>query len=1199
MFSPLSLRLWCMAAMAPALTEAAAQPRSFKLPPTPENTEHEGAQASSLDSPDSGHPTSVLNQQSLVGCRDLIQVSNQNGNSNNYLHTTTSPRVTSRALCANFDPQKIRKNLMGEAFKSSIQLMNGDAINHHTNTMNNNSSKTQIGTPGSLKCNNVSLSPSLSTTTTMSPQTPTTVSDTGPLASPSPSGTDNEAEDRSDDLQTQAHLVRSVITDDLIEDLTTGIEPENDSYPNKNHNNNQMEQLDEVVISGKTTDSLSKQQELSKRAMRLLRRLRRLQYKQLDNHSHQQMGGLVEHENQEILAARELAATGNNTDAVDATSSSKLDPTKTNTPTLLGLVQQAEKDNTALPNSSLSRKMLNRTNGNHSSSHSKRFRRAVRDTSNLMKAGVKHLQSCIDSDATESSSGESCDEEDVVASDNKGHAHIPVHKRALWKWAVDRAAVASRWTWLQAQVSDLEYRIRQQTDIYRQIRATKGVVSLGEQSPPEDLMKLRTSRLGRKLSPIEAKIAKLESRNDMSPSNLSTLISNMDRQTAKLNQSLQNFCSPPPKGLTRSPMPTLTNTPLIGKLPAQKPMNGYVDNTHGNTLTNDALSGESGELANKRIKLEPSKVTPASPPDSSCTAARTRPIRVFRKRKLLHTAGIQHMSKKAQKLSTVRCGCCSPIMPCVMCGGRYNTLQSVDPDVMPLSERVAILDFSYHPVLSFPQEVPLSLHFEGLLKSGEWQNRQTSKSPLKKKPHLSHSQQVRRASQKLAKNAAAALLSTAKMRSNRVDAKVLSRSHSHPSSAPNTPKNSSVDANRLCRTDVKKRRAAQLAMKPLVALKKNRNRTLSLPSTLHHKKSSISAPTTPNSGASSSTAATKENIPAGLSASMPGSVLQAYMRKRRGESAFDINNIVIPYSMAASTRVEKLNYKEIPTPGWRIVDQYDPVKNKLLNNVKVEKEDDDDEELQEKEDLSDELFVERHAICEVAERRRYLGFVQNNKRGRSRANSGSGTPEPWSPDGSQTENSVASQPPNRASATPSPLNMPTDSKQNLEMLQRRGLSDKVSSLVKLEKSSSLAKSERSSSLGKSEKSSPLEKSQSTKSLEELGLEEILIEVNPWENRDFPLSEQEVAAMEGSSPPPSPKQSTVTKKEPNPTIDTPKLITNTTEFEKMSRTATPDDFENEVSSEEDNDDPNDPEWTVIAPDKGNGPKPTIVLKLAKR
>lgn len=43
-------------------------------------------------------------------------------------------------------------------------------------------------------------------------------------------------------------------------------------------------------------------------------------------------------------------------------------------------------------------------------------------------------------------------------------------------------------------------------------------------------------------------------------------------------------------------------------------------------------------------------------------------------------------------------------------------------------------------------------------------------------------------------------------------------------------------------------------------------------------------------------------------------VLQQPIRRRRGESSFDINNIVIPMSVAATTRVEKLQYKEILTP---------------------------------------------------------------------------------------------------------------------------------------------------------------------------------------------------------------------------------------------------------------------------------------------
>lgn len=41
--------------------------------------------------------------------------------------------------------------------------------------------------------------------------------------------------------------------------------------------------------------------------------------------------------------------------------------------------------------------------------------------------------------------------------------------------------------------------------------------------------------------------------------------------------------------------------------------------------------------------------------------------------------------------------------------------------------------------------------------------------------------------------------------------------------------------------------------------------------------------------------------------------ISGYQRRNRINS-YDIDNIVIPYSVAASTRVEKLQYKEIPTP---------------------------------------------------------------------------------------------------------------------------------------------------------------------------------------------------------------------------------------------------------------------------------------------
>ena len=55
-----------------------------------------------------------------------------------------------------------------------------------------------------------------------------------------------------------------------------------------------------------------------------------------------------------------------------------------------------------------------------------------------------------------------------------------------------------------------------------------------------------------------------------------------------------------------------------------------------------------------------------------------------------------------------------------------------------------------------------------------------------------------------------------------------------------------------------------------------------------------------------------------LSQSLPSGGLSGLKRKKGSASVdYDINNIVIPYSIAASTRVERIQYKEIPTPGWR------------------------------------------------------------------------------------------------------------------------------------------------------------------------------------------------------------------------------------------------------------------------------------------
>jgi len=61
-------------------------------------------------------------------------------------------------------------------------------------------------------------------------------------------------------------------------------------------------------------------------------------------------------------------------------------------------------------------------------------------------------------------------------------------------WGEQRLAIAKRWTWLQAQVSDLEYKIRQYNELYRQVRTAK-VGSVGGGLPQSCAMNFYGTQL--------------------------------------------------------------------------------------------------------------------------------------------------------------------------------------------------------------------------------------------------------------------------------------------------------------------------------------------------------------------------------------------------------------------------------------------------------------------------------------------------------------------------------------------------------------------------------------------------------------------------------------------------------------------------------------------------------------------------------
>jgi len=125
-------------------------------------------------------------------------------------------------------------------------------------------------------------------------------------------------------------------------------------------------------------------------------------------------------------------------------------------------------------------------------SGSSKFRRAkVRKLSKAkadqtfgqLHAQLRHVQTQIDSEATESSSGgDSADEFEKFPPG--GTKYAPIRERALYRWLQKRSEYAAQWGWLQCQISDLEFRIRQQNEMYRAYREAKGAVTLAEDVVP-------------------------------------------------------------------------------------------------------------------------------------------------------------------------------------------------------------------------------------------------------------------------------------------------------------------------------------------------------------------------------------------------------------------------------------------------------------------------------------------------------------------------------------------------------------------------------------------------------------------------------------------------------------------------------------------------------------------------------------------
>ncbi|XP_027145073.1 KAT8 regulatory NSL complex subunit 1 isoform X2 [Larimichthys crocea] len=663
-------------------------------------------------------------------------------------------------------------------------------------------------------------------------------------------------------------------------------------------------------VRERTLLNSSRQAEIESRLRRLRKRLQVVQAKQVERHIHQQLGGFLD------TALNRLLVGNRKSEAATPTATWRT--------------------------------------GRHSSSNNRdglsRFLKSGAiplELERLYLSGSANLhsaESAFDSDVTESSSGGDSDlEEEELARVDIEQRHVKIWKRAESRYTVERAAIISHWNWLQAHISDLEYRIRQQTDIYRQIRASKGSVESGGVAPSA----VSAGGTEVKTEPVNTQDGGSERLEHTGPAHVT------------------NAEAGPWKGPNAQPV-------------------------------NDVLSRMADSADTKHQQAY----------DSTCVAARTRPLVSCRRRRLIQPNAVPNLNGKAQRSSCIQCNC--RINPsCVMCGG-WPTPREDPQYELPTLERLSRLDLGVHPILSFPDDVCIGLRLQQVMKS-QWQSKSLERSKPLKKLSLKHKLSSSKEKHKFTNSLMAVSVAGLGHYKNRAEKPRTADSSvggSSSSAVLNTPR---LEGQAVCKTE-----RLQAISTPLGPFDKNYSRKrlrehsldradtspkLFLDSsspcpTLANMHSSLHSPLTRQLSTSS-----ENSTPLGPGSQSIPSTSQQPIKRRRGESSFDINNIVIPMSVAATTRVEKLQYKEILTPSWRSVDIFSQPITEEENEREVE-------------DLTDAAFTQHHQPYEDQERSRWtwMALAPAKRRGSRSYKSVDGrttpllcgtnppTPQPASPD---------------------------------------------------------------------------------------------------------------------------------------------------------------------------------------------------------
>ncbi|XP_074605360.1 non-specific lethal 1 isoform X2 [Brevipalpus obovatus] len=633
--------------------------------------------------------------------------------------------------------------------------------------------------------------------------------------------------------------------------------------------------------------------ELQRKTDFLIKRIRRIQAKQLERQTTEQLRAFVKQHHPATSAA-----SGHRNSINCYSNSNSVSITESPGPCVVNGCTTGAPDG---------------SNSNDSVFFNPKESERIRTIVGTLKHHLKQLERGYDSDATESSSGgESCDENEFSSNDSfyqffhsnsnsnsSSRETVPISERPDWKWLNERSAIASRWTWLQAQVADLEFKIRQQNEMYRQLRANKGSIAFFcKVDPPSTSVNTSSSPNCPKSQPLTAKSnvnghASFSNCPNPNPNPNTTSTSSSSASQSKASNNHNNLSE------ANSSTQSKTDSPNLNRSAS--------NNNNGPNAT-----GSNTSVSNVPPEERESSLVDNSADVSHC--ARTLPLKHMRKRKLIRSyVALAGASRKIARYSTVQCSCNHYpryVSSCVLCNGRYNYIPVIDTDAMPSYERFALLDPSYHPVLSSHNDVPLGFHFSKILKKETVQKPTTNKHSHKRTNHpTDFPYKFGPDGKKLNRRKSQAIISSAKLK-RKYDGTTKKR-YAHASS--------------------------------------NRSR--------HRGKRSSFGDSLNASGDD------RTDSPSPQPLSSENLSVPIHRRRRSEQYAYDINNIVIPYSIASTTRVEKLKYKEIDTPKWRFIE---------FNDASGKENDEETDE-----DISDETFLIRHSKCEEDEKKLFASYLRN------------------------------------------------------------------------------------------------------------------------------------------------------------------------------------------------------------------------------